>query len=125
LFGYLLKPDPGPVGVNVDPLGDAFGPMVLPDGFLAVSGPVVLLPLMPVVVLGVLFIVEPALEFPPPAPAPAPPAPAPPPACASANVLESANAQASTIVLSFMDCFPFQIQRRNKLALMKDVPLAR
>jgi hypothetical protein len=89
----------------VDPLGDAFGPMVLPDGFLAVSGPVAPLPLVPVVVLGVLFIVEPALEFPPPAPAPAPPpAPplAPPPACASAKVLVNASAPASASVEIFM-----------------------
>jgi hypothetical protein len=27
-FLYLLMPDPGPVGVNVEPLGDELGPVV-------------------------------------------------------------------------------------------------
>jgi hypothetical protein len=31
---YLLRPEPGPVGANVDPLGEGLAPTVLPDGFL-------------------------------------------------------------------------------------------
>lgn len=34
LATYLLRPDPGPVGVNVDPLGEGLAPTVLPDGFM-------------------------------------------------------------------------------------------
>jgi len=34
LTPYLLRPEPGPVGVNVDPLGEGLAPTVLPDGFL-------------------------------------------------------------------------------------------
>jgi hypothetical protein len=33
LFFYRpVVPEPGPVGARVDPLGDALGPRVLPDG---------------------------------------------------------------------------------------------
>jgi hypothetical protein len=106
----LLSPEPGPVGVNVDPLGEALGPRVFPDGFIVLFGPPADAPLafpMPVV--------------PPVAPAPTdepllvplaavPPAAEPPPAeppllCASANVLDSANAVAKAIVVSFMGWF--------------------
>jgi hypothetical protein len=34
LTTYLLSPEPGPVGANVDPLGEGLAPTVLPDGFL-------------------------------------------------------------------------------------------
>jgi hypothetical protein len=107
---YLLSPEPGPVGVSVDPLGEALGPRVFPDGFIVLFGPPADAPLafpMPVV--------------PPVAPAPTdepllvplaavPPAAEPPPAeppllCASANVLDSANAVAKAIVVSFMGWF--------------------
>lgn len=30
---YLRSPEPGPVGVNVDPLGEALGARVFPEGF--------------------------------------------------------------------------------------------
>jgi hypothetical protein len=38
---YLLRPEPGPVGVNVEPLGEPLGCSVLPDGFTLVLEPVV------------------------------------------------------------------------------------
>jgi hypothetical protein len=96
----LLVPEPAPVGAIVEPLGDVLGANVLPDGFW---GLVFFIPLeLPVV----LPFVDDPLVLPladePPAAEP-PPAPDPePPACASANVLESANAVARTIVLNFM-----------------------
>jgi hypothetical protein len=31
---YLLRPEPEPRGVSVDPLGEGPAPIVLPDGFL-------------------------------------------------------------------------------------------
>jgi hypothetical protein len=34
LTAYLLRPEPGPVGANVDPLGEGLAPTVLPDGFM-------------------------------------------------------------------------------------------
>jgi hypothetical protein len=100
---YLLMPEPGPVGVNVDPLGEALGPRVLPDGLAVLLGPVtgpvvVELPALPVVVP---FLVEPVavpLAGEPPA-AELPPAD---PLCASANVLDSAKAVANAIVVSFI-----------------------
>jgi hypothetical protein len=106
LFGYRLRPEPGPVGVNVDPLGEPLGASVFPDGFvvlgLLVGEPVVLAVPMPVV--------DPPIEEPvvPPlmeeplvvelAPAELPPLLV----CASANVLDSANAAARAIVVSFI-----------------------
>jgi hypothetical protein len=107
---YLLRPEPGPVGVNVDPLGEALGPSVLPDGlwvlFGLVTGAVVVEPaVLPVVVPLVdepvmvpLAADPPAVELPPVEPLPL---------CASARLLErrlleSANAAASTIVVSFI-----------------------
>jgi hypothetical protein len=107
---YLLRPEPGPVGVNVDPLGEALGPSVLPDGlwvlFGLVTGAVVVEPaVLPVVVPLVdepvmvpLAADPPAAELPPVEPLPL---------CASARLLErrlleSANAAASTIVVSFI-----------------------
>jgi hypothetical protein len=107
---HLPVPDPGPVGPNVDPLGDALGPSVLPDGLwvlfgFMMAGPLVVEPaVLPVVVpfiddpvLVPLAAGLPAVELPP-----AEPVPAEPLLCASANVLERANAVASAIVVSLM-----------------------
>jgi hypothetical protein len=97
-------PEPGPVGANVEPLGEEFGPSVLPEGlavlFGLVTAPVPELPVVvpfteePVVVP--LAAEPPAAELPPAEP------PEDPPLCASANVLESAKAAASAIVVSFI-----------------------
>jgi hypothetical protein len=46
---YRLRPEPGPVGVNVDPLGEPEGASVFPDGFVVVLGPVRVPPAIPVV----------------------------------------------------------------------------
>jgi hypothetical protein len=93
------------VGVNVDPLGEALGPSVLPDGlwvlFGLMTGAVVVDPaVLPVVVPLVdgpvmvpLAADPPAAELPPVEPLPL---------CASARLLESANAAASAIVVSFI-----------------------
>jgi hypothetical protein len=100
LFYYLLRPDPEPVGVSVEPLGEALGPRVFPDGLWVLFGEVTVVPALPVVVP---FIVEPValpVAAEPPA-AGLPPAVAPP-ACASAKVPESANTVANAIVLIFM-----------------------
>jgi hypothetical protein len=92
LLSYLLRPEPGPVGVNVDPLGDALGASELPDGFRALLTPMRLLPAaFPVVVVEELVV-----GLAPVAGAPA--------VCARANVLESANAALNAIVVSFMSC---------------------
>jgi hypothetical protein len=105
ILTYLLIPEPGPVGVSVDPLGDEPAPMVLPDGFVVVVEPgaverdapePVVLPEVP---MPVPLTDEPVLA--PPEAEPAPPA-EPPPLCASANVLVSARAVASAIVETFM-----------------------
>jgi hypothetical protein len=103
---YLARPEPGPVGVNVDPLGDALGESVLPDGFIGVGETDELLfiepgalPTVPLVVPGADVVPVPLIAAPPlvAAPAPAPPVP-----CAKASVLDSANAPANPIVVSFM-----------------------
>jgi hypothetical protein len=98
-------PEPGPVGVNVEPLGEEFGPSVLPEGLAVLFG-YVTAPPVPELPVVVPFIEEPvvvplaaeppAVELPPAEP------PEDPPLCASANVLESAKAVASAIVLSFI-----------------------
>ena len=100
---YLLRPEPEPVGVSVEPLGEALGPRVFPDGLWVLFGEVTVVPALPVVVP---FIDEPValpVAAEPPA-AGLPPAVAPP-ACASAKVPESANAVANAIVLIFMLVF--------------------
>jgi hypothetical protein len=93
------------VGVNVEPLGEEFGPSVLPDGLAVLFGLVTapLAPELPVVVPLIeepvvvpLAAEPPAVELPPAEP------PEEPPLCASANVLESAKAVASAIVVSFI-----------------------
>jgi hypothetical protein len=99
LFLYLPIPEPGPVGVSVDPLGEALGPSVLPDGLWVLFGlagavavdPAVL-PVVPVVGEPVVVPV-PVAELPPAEPVPL---------CASAKVPESANAAANAIVVSLM-----------------------
>jgi len=95
---YLLKPEPEPVGVSVEPLGEALGPRVFPDGLWVLLGEVTEAPAVPVVLP---LDVEPVAL-----PVAAEPAEVPldeaPPACASAKVLESVKAVASAIVLSFM-----------------------
>jgi hypothetical protein len=105
-IAYLLRPEPGPVGASVDPLGEAPAPMVFPDGFLVVFGPVTderAAPPVPVVLPVVPLIDEPVVEPLAAAPPAAEPAPDEPPLlCASANVLESARAVASAIVEIFM-----------------------
>jgi hypothetical protein len=103
---YLPTPEPGPVGANVDPLGEPLGASVLPDGFMVVLGPLirpgvvdpVALPVVPPVVFP--FMDEPLLAAEPPVVEP-PPA-VPPLLCASANVLESTSAPANAIVVSLM-----------------------
>jgi hypothetical protein len=110
-LSYLLMPEPGPVGVSVDPLGEEPAPMVLPDGFVVVVEPgaverdapePVVVPAVPIPV-PVPLTDEPVPAPPaaPPEAEPAPPAP-PPPLCASAKVLVSARAVASAIVEIFM-----------------------
>jgi hypothetical protein len=99
---YLLKPEPEPVGVSVEPLGEALGPRVFPDGLWVLLGEVTEAPPVPVVLpldvepVALPVAAEPA-EVPPEAPLDEAP-----PACASAKVLESAKAVASAIVVSFM-----------------------
>jgi hypothetical protein len=92
---YLRSPEPGPVGVNVDPLGERLGMSVFPEAFLPLLGAVE--PVVPVT-LPVGFTDEPVV-------APLVPVVGTPVLCASANVLESAKVVASAIVVSFM-CFP-------------------
>jgi len=106
-IAYLLRPEPGPVGASVDPLGEAPAPMVFPDGFMVVFGPVAderaALP-VPAVLPVVPFIDEPVVAPVVALPPVVEPAPAEPPPllCASANVLESARTVASAIVEIFM-----------------------
>jgi len=92
---YLRSPEPGPVGVNVDPLGERLGMRVFPEAFLALLGAVE--PVVPVT-LPMVFTDEPV-------PVPLIPVVGTPVVCASANVLESAKVVASAIVVSFIS-FP-------------------
>src|ERR1700675_3768824 len=105
-FFFLLRPEPEPVGVSVEPLGEALGPRVFPDGLWVLFGEVTVAPAFPVVVP---FIDEPvalpvAAEPPAAGEPPVGPAADPPPLCASASakVLESASAVANAIVPSFI-----------------------
>jgi hypothetical protein len=102
---YLARPEPGPVGVKVDPLGEPLGASVLPEGFMVLLGPVVVPrlaePVVPPVGLPLVdgpLVVPPAAEPPPETP----PAEPPPLVCANAKVLVSASAPANAIVVSFM-----------------------
>ena len=86
------------MGVNVDPLGEALGPSVLPDGlwvlFGLTTGAVVVEPaVLPVVVP---FVDEPVT--PPVADPPAAELPPAEPLCATAKPLESANAAANRLL---------------------------
>jgi hypothetical protein len=100
---YLPMPEPGPVGVNVDPLGEPLGASVFPDG-LVLLGPTrpefaepVDVPAVPPVVfpLDDEPVVVPPVTEPPAEPPPA----VPPLLCAIANVLVSASAPANAIVV--------------------------
>ncbi len=90
---YLLRPEPAPVGANVDPLGEALGAKEFPEGFLVLFVPILELPVVVPVAEPVLAPGLAGAELPTDVPAPV---------CASANVLESANAVASAMVVSFM-----------------------
>jgi len=104
----LLRPEPGPVGASVDPLGEAPGARLFPDGFMLVLpfgkvGPVVegdLVPMPTVPPVLVPLIDEPVAAL--PAAPEVEPAVEPPLLCAKASVLDSAKAPASAIVVNFM-----------------------
>jgi hypothetical protein len=102
---YLRSPEPGPVGVRVDPLGDRLGRRVFPDAFLALLGAVEpVVPDMPPVVFidePVVVPLIPVVEL-------------PLVVCASANVLVSANAVASAIVVNFMSCPSVVLTSNNR-----------
>jgi hypothetical protein len=114
LFGfarnYRFVPEPGPVGASVDPLGEAFGASVFPDGFMVLFGvadeplPMPVVPDVPVPVPTAPPVVDGLELMPVPAEPPAA-EPAPPPLCAKTTVLDSANAVARAIVVSFIGCF--------------------
>lgn len=103
-FDYRLSPEPGPVGVSVDPLGEAPAPRVLPDGFLTLAEPVAEPDVAPVPTRPVVLaepVVVPVAGLLTPAPTDAPPDVLL--LCANANVLDSANAVARAMVWSFME----------------------
>ena len=101
-------PEPGPVGVNVEPLGEPLGASVLPDGFVVVLGVLPVAGALPTVEPGGFPIPLPFMDEPVVVPGaaalPGLELPDIPPLvlCASANVLESAIAPANAIVMSFM-----------------------
>jgi hypothetical protein len=110
----LERPEPGPVGAKVDPLGEPFGESELPEGFLTLLGPVaiplVAEPVVPPVWVPLAPMDEPVVPIEPPPlmeepPPETPPAEPPPLVCAIANVLVSASAPANAIVVSFMAIF--------------------
>jgi hypothetical protein len=93
------------VGVRVDPLGDRLGRRVFPDAFLALLGAVEpVVPDMP----PVMFIDEPVVV------PLIPVVELPLVVCASANVLVSANAVASAIVVNFMSCPSVVLTSNNR-----------
>jgi hypothetical protein len=100
---YLLRPEPVPVGVSVEPLGEALGPRAFPDGLWVLFGEATEAPAFPVA----LPLIDEPTELPlaaEPTAAELPPAVPPaeaPPACANAKLLESAKAAANASVLSF------------------------
>jgi len=61
---YLLRPEPGPVGVKVDPLGEPLGASVFPDGFMVVLEPPLAPPVRPTVEPGGLLIEFPVADEP-------------------------------------------------------------
>jgi hypothetical protein len=95
------------VGVRVDPLGDRLGRRVFPDGFLALLGVVVVEPVVPDMP-PVVFIDEPVVV------PLIPVVELPLVVCASANVLVSANAVASAIVVNFMSCPSVVLTSNNR-----------
>jgi hypothetical protein len=101
------------VGVNVDPLGEPLGISVFPEAFLGPLGAIE--PVLPGPVLPdpVVFIDEPVVV--PLIPVVGTPVPVvgTPVVCASANVLESARAVASAIVVSFMSCPSCRFDKRQ------------
>jgi hypothetical protein len=124
-------PEPGPVGANVEPLGEEFGPSVLPEGLIVSFGlltapPVpelpVVVPLIEEPVVVPLAAEPPAAELPPVEP------PEDPPPCASASVLESARAVANAIVVSFIVVSlssDGQTTAANDRSFRKNLPAAR
>jgi hypothetical protein len=101
------------VGVNVDPLGEPLGISVFPEAFLGPLGAIE--PVVPdrAIPDPVVFIDEPVVV--PLVPIVGPPVPVvgTPVVCASANVLESAKAVASAIVVRFMSCPCCRFDRRQ------------
>jgi hypothetical protein len=84
LVSYRLRPEPGPVGAKVDPLGEELGASELPDGFMVLfvgllTAPVRLPGLAVLPVVPVDGEVGEAVVAPPPIPPPADPPPAAPP----------------------------------------------
>jgi hypothetical protein len=108
-FYYLRSPEPGPVGVNVEPLGERLGISVFPEVFLALFGAVE--PLVVPDTLPVVFIDEPVVPLIPAV------EPTPFVVCASANVLESAKAVAAAIAVSFMVVLRCGLDKRKPLRL--------
>ena len=105
------------MGVNVDPLGEALGPSVLPDGlwvlFGLTTGAVVVEPaVLPVVVP----LVDEPVMAPPVVDPPAAELPPAEPLCATAKPLESANAAVNAIVVSFI-VVSFGLSTQGKLAV--------
>jgi hypothetical protein len=82
----LLRPEPGPVGVNVDPLGEPLGANVFPDGFMVVLEPPAAPLVRPTVEPGGLLIEVPVADE-PVLGAPELPAPEVPPAVPPAPLL--------------------------------------
>jgi hypothetical protein len=103
---YRPTPEPAPDGPSVDPLGEAFGPSVFPDGLMVLLGAVVVaaprLPELPPAPVPVVPLVGLPAALPLMPPAPAEPPAAPPPACANANVLDSDSTVARAIVVIFI-----------------------
>jgi hypothetical protein len=94
------------VGVNVDPLGEPLGISVFPEAFLGPLGAIEPVAPDPVVFIDEPVVVPlvPLVGTPVPVVGPLIPVAGTPVVCASANVLESAKAVASAIVVSFMSC---------------------
>ena len=115
-FLYLRRPERGPVGANTDPLRKCMEARVFPKALpilgKGAAGPVVLH-------VGVGFTDEPTdgATYEPSDGATDDPYPESPGLCASANVLESAEAVASTIVLSFMSCPSCCLDKRQSCRL--------
>src|ERR1700687_1560792 len=114
-FLYLRRPERGPEA-NTDPLRKCMEarvfPKALPPLGKGAAGPVVLH-------VGVGFTDEPTdgATYEPTDGATDDPYPESPGLCASANVLESAEAVASTIVLSFMRCPSCRLDKRQSYRL--------